>query len=186
MPFVDEATVNERIEITQRNLKVKETNVVVSPLRDTGSARVAGYTEEQKVLIGTFGRLDGKVTAARIFGTSRRTVEAYREGRPGQKSTEPSPELKDKVDNLTKNFRNRLAGLASQRLEKTLEALTDEKLDKVTKAVDLANISSTLAKTVSSLIPENNDDRESSVHYHFYRPRQRNEDEFEVIDAEAV
>lgn len=184
MPFVDDTIVNERIELTKKNQMIGS-SIIVSPLRDTGSARHEPYTESEKIIIGMFGRLDGKVNAAKVFGMSKRTVEAFREGRNRQHETEVNPELKAKVDTLTRNFRNRLAGLASQKLEKTLEALTDDKLSEVTKAVDLANISSTLAKTVTALVPDK-EEAGTGVHYHFYRPRLREEDEYDIIEAEAV
>ena len=182
MPFLDEAVADQRIADTAARMGMAR--IVITPMH-LGRPGAATYNDEQKVMIGVMGNLDGTLTAAKTLGVPKITVESFTMGKnTAQHDAEIRPDLKNKIDSIVDNFRDRLAGKACAKIEKVLDTLDDERINGVAKATDLASIANSLANVTSKLAPIlNKTEQSNNVHFHFFRPRTRNEDEYQVIEA---
>jgi hypothetical protein len=104
------------------------------------------------------------------------------EGKPSMKSP-VDPLLKEKVQNSVSRFRERLQSLASSKVEAALERITEDKLDSVVKATELASIASSLAKIHRDYEPADKNVQQNLVQFQIFRPRTREEDEYDVVQV---
>lgn len=182
MPFLDDSLANERIEETQKKFNYTTTSVLLP--KNPGHGRT--YTFNEKVMIGTLARIDGTRPTARALDIDGVTANSYAHGKNGNNASAVNPELKSKIDGLVENFRDRLAGKACERIEKVFDTLDDARIEGVSKATDLASIAYSLANVTQKLSPILNkqDGNSQNVHFHFFRPRTKNEDEYEIINVD--
>lgn len=181
MPFLDDSLANERI--LETSAKFNSPAVIMLP-KNPGHG--LAYSLEEKVMIGTLANLDGIHATARSLDVPVISTHSFARGKNGHNASAINPELKDRVDTLVTSFRERLAGKACERVEKVLDTLDNVRIEAVSKATDLASIANSLANVTAKLSPilQKSEDNSNNVHFHFFRPRTRNEDEYEVIEVD--
>lgn len=109
------------------------------------------------------------------FGISKSSVDAYKNGATSCATyNNPDRQLKQVVDNK----RNEISNAARGRLSAALEALTDDKIAG-SKARDIASIAKDMSGVVKNMEPQVAPHNNTQVIV--YRPRMRDEDEFDVI-----
>jgi hypothetical protein len=182
MPFLSESDANERLNLSKA-LNAQTILSVMKPCRDTGIAGTAlRYSDQEKVLFGVLGTLDGPTNASKALDISYPTISASMLGKTYANGT-VSPDIKSKVDSAVARFRERITALSSQKIEAALERITDEKLDDIKKATELAQVACSLAKLNSDINPVDRYKNDTNVQFNIFRPRMRNEDEYEVLQV---
>jgi hypothetical protein len=175
--FLTENQVTERTSKTQLHVE----SVALVPRR-VCPLTIQERPLEEKVLLGTLAKIDGVRETARAFDRNPGHIEQYAMGRNTQRG-EVNPELRDRIQKNVNNFRERLSNLAGTKLQTALETMTDDKIKSVESVKDLATIANSLA-TVHSKITERDIQAGSNVQINIFRPRTRDENEFEVISVE--
>lgn len=178
MPFLSETQAEEKLENGRKN--ACSSLITLRPLRDKGVVENYKFSDTERVLFGSLGILDGPRPAARELKIGRNTIEAAMEGKASY-GAEVNPELKSKVDNAVQKFRDRISGLASQKVISALERIDDTKLDDVKKASELALIAGSLARITKDIEPVQQTG--NRIQFNIFRPRIREEDEYEVIEV---
>jgi hypothetical protein len=173
MGYISTEEMQERLEFTRVNNEVAASPVIFSPMHDHSDNR---RTEDERVLIGTLARLSGSPAAtARELGLPRTQVNSYKDGHRCTESQVDS-EFLEKINNNVAKLRERIEG----KIELAISHITEDKLCNA-KAVELAQIAASLSKTTLNIKVE--EKVNNNVHFHFFRPRCRAEDEFQVIDV---
>jgi len=160
--------------------------MIIRPSRNSSLIK-DNLTEEEKILVGSLARIDGSAAISKATGISIPTIRKCAEGRDdyanGADPNRPkiNPDLKSKVDELATSMKDKLQNLAHAKIERTLSKLDDEKLDSVTKATDLASIAASLSKVAASFDKHDGPSMIAPIQFNVFRPRQRDEEEYEVI-----
>lgn len=117
----------------------------------------------------------GSQAVADKFGLSKSSVDAYKNGATSTASyNRPDSALREVVDNK----KDELTTMARGRLSAALSSLTDDKIGSA-KARDIASIAKSMSGVIKDMEPTVVQQNNTQVVV--YRPRQRDEDEFDVI-----
>jgi hypothetical protein len=112
------------------------------------------------------------------FNISPSSISAYKVGSNSTTTYDkPDRELKSHTDNV----RNGIAVKARNRLRDALIGITPAKLADV-KARDLAGIAKDMSAVIKNIEPQSDGDR-PNVQFIFYRPRQREESDYDTIQV---
>ena len=134
-----------------------------------------------KVLIGIAANLDTHKGVCKEFGLPINTVDALSHGDSSVKSVGKNPELRAKVQEGVARFKEKIQNLASSKLIRTLENITDDKLDSIKSAEKLASVAVNLSKVNTSFAEDMGN--KLAVQINLYKPRTREESEYEVIEV---
>lgn len=184
MPFISDEELNKKLNGTCASLQRE--NFIIRANREPALER-KNYTENEKVLLGALTEFDGPREVAKLTGVSEPTLRKFRDGRDDfSKAADPNnpkvnPELDSKVKNLVQTTKERIQGLAHDKIELALTKLDDEKLEDL-KAKDLAIIASSLSK-VSSSFDTPNVGTGIAMQFNIFRPRMREEEDYEIIEV---
>jgi hypothetical protein len=179
--FLDASEAIERLESTRKKFSLP-INLITLPTRTGAEFSGKRYTQAEKVVIGALATIDSSSQVRDAINVNPETAIAYREGRQSRHA-DPDPALKERVDETVERFRAKIQGLASQRLVQTLEAITPEKIEAVDKVKDLAAVAGSLAK-VNQSVQIQAGQTSLNLHYHVFKPRTREDDEYEVVEVE--
>lgn len=180
MAFLTSEEAQERLTLSKRVYDIPVTNLAALRNISLSSGRKS-LSLESKVLIGTVANLDTSREAGKAFGVTHATAQAFSQGRNSLQA-EPDEELKSKVDLATSNSRVMISALANSKVVAAIERITDDKLDVVTDVNKLADVASKLSKVTANLFADK--DTGTKIQFNIFRPRIKQEDEFEVITVE--
>lgn len=111
------------------------------------------------------------------FGISKSSVDAYKNGATSTTTyNEPDKSLSD----ANKQVRDVITDKARGRLMSALDAITDENIGNA-KVKDIASIAKDMSVIVKNMEPNVPVDNSKNTQVIIYRPRMRDEDEFDVI-----
>ena len=183
MGFLNQQELDQRLELTKANFSVSANLKPLNPGAFNTGKRL-GF--EEKVLIGVLANFDTQKNVAQAFGVQERTAKSLEHGESSWRESlgeiEPrGTELKERITSGVQAFKDKIQTLASGRLVRTLENITDEKLDGVDKVKDLALIASSLAKVNASVLEQGHNG--NAIQINLYRPRTRDEQEYDVIEV---
>lgn len=137
--------------------------------------------DEVKELVGTLAHLDSQKNVAKAFGLSQAQVSNYKNGiNSSCELGSFDGELKKRIDTNVEGVKEKVGKLALGRLESILSGITDEKIEKA-NLVSLSAAASSLAKIARVGEEEEKGDRINN--FVFYAPRQRHEDDYEVVSV---
>jgi hypothetical protein len=181
MGFLTSAEAQERLSLSQRVYTIPITNLAA--LRNVSlNSGNKSLSLSTKVLIGTLANIDTSREVGKAFGVSHATAQAFAQGRNTLQSTEPNPELKERVDAAAATSRGLISALANSKVVAAIERITDDKLDTVSDVSKLADVASKLSKVTANLYADK--DNGTKIQFNIFRPRTKSEDEYEVITVE--
>jgi transposase-like protein len=165
----------------ERNIIPGDSNIEVRALRHGKPAGRENLTAEQRKIIAEEAIISGKtiVEIAEQFGISHDTVAAYKSGATSCAT------YNEKDEDLSKHINSVKENIISEAQNKLLTAIQEITSDKIgaAKVRDIAGIAKDMSSIVKNMGPEMvvNDNRKVII----YRPRERQEDEYEVIDVSS-
>lgn len=173
----------ERVSFVKNDNKVITGEVVDSPSKGRGNGNVAVPDSIRKV-IGETSELEGRSVAlefAKSLGISPSSVSAYA---AGATSTATYDKPKESIVNHIVGAKQKVANTAMNRLRRSLNVLTEEKI-KTGTAREVAAIAKDMAAIVKVMEPENNSDNGNKPQPQFivYAPQFKSESHFETIIA---
>lgn len=177
MGFLSDEQANERLELSSKAFN--PVNILFHPSHQTGGGK-APKSEESRLILGTFGRIDGNNPTSKVFGVSHHTVQACSEGREKGINSEVKQEFLEKVETSARHFSERIRETASMKTLSALDKITDDKL-KILGAKDNATIAASLSKVAANFAEQGNGNG-VRVQFNIFRPRIKDEDEYEVIE----
>lgn len=161
-------------------VKIPEVLPMQRPGRHEGDNNVP---DSLRKIIGETSEIDGRKEALQLaeqFGISPSSVSAYANGSTSTDSMHKQPNL-----NHINGAKERITRKAMNRLVRSLNAITDDKLE-VTKPVELASIARAMSGIVKEMEPEQpkdpNEGKEGPT-FVFYSPQVRDERHYEIIVA---
>lgn len=126
-------------------------------------------------IIGASAHFQSAREVAKEFGVSKGTVDLYKHGMVAGSGTRVHPDLKDRVDSIVGQVREK----AAERLMAALGLLTDEKLA-TAKARDLSGIAADMSRVIEKSAPRSEVQATQII---IYAPSQRPIERYEVIEA---
>ncbi len=168
-------------ELTRSHeVKIPEVLPMPRPGRHEGDNNVP---DSLRKIIGETAQIDGRQDAlelAKTFGISPSSVSAYANGSTSTDSMNRQPNL-----NHINSAKERVSRKAMNRLVRSLNAITDEKLEE-TKPVELASIARAMSGIVKEMEPEKPKDpseNRDGPTFVFYSPQVRDERHYEIMMA---
>lgn len=154
-------------------------DVVRAQVVNIERGRTSGRTEVPEIIRQVIAEevidCGGSQAIADKFGLSKSSVDAYKVGATSTSSYhKPDSSLKQVVDNK----KDEITTTARGRLSAALNSLTDDKISSA-KARDIAAIAKSMSGVIKDMEPTVVQQNNTQVVV--YRPRQRDEDEFDVI-----
>ena len=163
----------------ERNIIRGESNIEVRELRHGKKEGTTNLTDEQRQIIATEAIASGKtyLEIADEYGISHDSVAAYANGATSCATYNVKDEVLNKHITQVKDV---ITSAAQNRLLTAIKEITDSKLSDA-KVRDLSGIAKDMSTVIKNMGPEVvfNDNRKVIL----YKPRQREEDEYEVIDV---
>ena len=131
--------------------------------------------KDQKRFLGMLAYVDKRKEVAKNTGVSAVSIDHFSKGRLGY--ARPDEESK----NLINQRKDRVQDQAIEKLMTVINLVTDDKLEKITKAKDLTSI----AKDLSIIVGKVGDQGAGAVQNNliFYSPNQRDEEDYKVVDV---
>lgn len=139
-------------------------------------------TTEDKAIMGLDALILGPREAARLHGVPVNTVVNYSEGQ--LVNGEPNEALIKAIEEKKTKVRDK----AFDRLMKTLDGLTDERIDdEDLSAVEVSQIAANLSRVTDKMMPHGmgDDDRSRHVHFTIMQPQPRDESTYATITVGA-
>lgn len=96
------------------------------------------------------------------------------------KLTDPGKMASVGLQRELEQVRLRLGMLASDRLEKALNCLTDDKLSKIKNATNVARVAKDMATILDKLAPVE-EQQEGSIHFHLYKPESVQDGHYDTV-----
>lgn len=177
---------NRSIDIVPSNVITGEVisgKVIDSPTKGRGNGNVA-VPDSLRQIIGETSELEGRKNAldfAKSLGISPSSVSAYSNGSNSTATYDtPSPTITKHIN----NGKERVVNSAMNRLRRSLNVLTIDKLNGAT-AREAAAIAKDMAQVVKMMEPENPNDNGNKPLPQFivYAPTMKQENHFETIYA---
>ena len=145
-------------------------------------ARYVNNLEAQAAIAET-GIILGSGKAASVFELSNAQAGAYgasyRTSNKDQKNA-----FKPELDLEISKIKTALAHKAADRLDLTLEALSEEKIAGIESAVNLARVAKDMAVIIEKC-SEKESTHDGGVHFHIYRPEMQSESAYDTITVGA-
>lgn len=177
---------NERLN-SEGNLLPKdsreEDNVTIVKWGGNSTKERVHYklTDEQRIEIGSLGRIFPTKDVAELTGVSQDAVRDLRNGKVG--SSGFNAELMKEIDARTESVKKATHDVALDKLLKTLEFITEDKMEN-SNARQLSSIASNLSKVASNLTPKvESNGNGKGVTIVLFQPQPAKETHFEVIDV---
>lgn len=182
MGIVSDAEFNSELKrnpSTQNETTMPSARIIQSPEKGRGIGNV-GTPDSLRRIIGETAITDGPSEATQLgknFGLSQSSVSAYTKGATSTASYDDRPN-KD----LITGTKLRIQSKARAKLIKSINALTDEKLE-TAKARDLAGIAKDMAAVIKVMEPESHNDsaKQNGPTFIFYSPQPRKEETYDVV-----
>jgi hypothetical protein len=125
------------------------------------------------------GQLTGRANAAGLFNVNEDHIRLMtHNGAQDHNAKVPQPNLIA----LIEGQRTKIRDLAFKRLNTVLECLDDQKIKKIEKARELAQVGSQLAIISEKMLPKEMS-AEQTVHFHMYRPEVKKESDYEAVEV---
>jgi len=138
-------------------------------------------SSETRAMIAVTAKIATGVQAAEVFGVDPKSAYDIKQGFRHQNARERNIRDNELVDK-TKDLLGEVHETAADRLMTTLGLLDEKKLKTVNKATDLSRIARDLATIVDKSKPASTDDGQH-VHFHVYKPEQKDEAAYETIET---
>lgn len=148
---------------------------VTTTIMERGRGNVKEVPEVLREVIAEEAILGDNKSTAEAFGVSQSSVSAYMRG------VTSTANYNSKKKAVT--ARERIAQRAQSKVMAALRNITPDKLANVEKVTDLATIAKDMANVFDKLSPKDKTEEKPQVHVHFYRPEQKQIDDYEVIDV---
>lgn len=132
-----------------------------------------------QLAIAETGLMLGEKTAGRLFGLGDQQVARYEEGRMGN-GVQKGKYIPELVVALKKS-KEQIAQKAASRIETTLDILTEDRIKRVKKAVDVAKIGKDMAVILDKVSPKEQTG-EGGVHFHVFVPEIRQENTYQIVN----
>lgn len=181
MGFLTSAEAQERTTLSQQVFNLPVTNLAALRNISLSSGR-KDLPFSQKVLIGTLANIDNSRDVGKQFNVAHATAQAFAQGKNSLQSTEPNAELKARVDAASATSRGLISALANSKVVAAIERITDDKLDTVSDVSKLADVASKLSKVTANLFADK--DNGTKIQFNIFRPRVKDEEEYDVINVE--
>jgi acylphosphatase len=177
MGYISVDSYEERLKITEKNNIISSQVVQFKPTYPAKSNGIGVMPIEVTSMIGALGIVEGRRETARNFGMKHSQVENYSDGK-----VEIGGEVRQEALDAVKEKVNLLRGKIENKIDKIVDCITEDKIINA-KAIELASMAAQLSKIPSNLHPEekNNNTVNNNGMFIFFRPRQREEDEYEQI-----
>jgi len=157
---------------------------VLESLRATlalGRPRKMPLTHREAADAVVVGQMVGFEHSAAIFDRSRRHLEQT--GTHGNQVHTPGYITPNHdVAIMIEAERTKLRTKAYDRLNHTLDCLSNEKINKVEKARELTSIAVQLATVADKMLPKDMR-QEENVHLHIFRPEVRKQSDYEIVEV---
>jgi hypothetical protein len=126
------------------------------------------------------GQLTGRANSARLFDVNEDHIRLMSDhGKQGHNDLDnPNTNL----ISIIEGQRTKIRDLAFKRLNTVLECLDDQKIKKIEKARELAQVGSQLAIISEKMLPKEMS-AEQTVHFHMYRPEVKKESDYEAVSV---
>jgi hypothetical protein len=141
---------------------------------------------EIQAAAATTAQLVSTRVAAREFDFSHHHAHELKHGYTNQEAqynpgVEPNALLRQEVNHQKKMVRD----LAFEKLVKTLGLLDDDKLAALTDPVKIARVGRDLSTIHEKALPREEQNTNSGVHFHIWKPEQREEDSYPMVRVGA-
>lgn len=167
--------VNESKEITSLDLLNRARGQVVDIKRGRGSILQVPDSIRALVAEEAINGASNKDTA-RAFGVSESSVSAYKNDATSTKSYNSPDEALKNANDLV---RDDISSQARSKLLAALDHITDDKLSEA-KLRDVASVAASMSGIIKNMEP-NGPAVQNNTQVIVYKPRMRDEDEFEII-----
>jgi len=138
-------------------------------------------SEEQRVTIGSLGRVFPTKDVAELTGVSQDAVRDLRNGKKGSSGYDAN--LNEAINKATLAKKQTIQDIAMEKLLKTLGFISEDKLEKGS-AKDLSSVAANLSKVHSNLEPKvATSDGSPRVQVILFQPKPLSESHFEVVDV---
>lgn len=158
----------------------------VSIVKDfTNRSGPKGLDDETKVSIGTLSHFVPQKDVARLFGVSQALVSDYSKGINSSSDVGKfDVDVKSKIDENVGEVKRKISDLALSKLTKALECMTDDKFENE-KLVNLSVVAGNLSKIGKVGFSDDSIVNNTANQFVFYAPRNKNEDEYEVVEVSS-
>jgi hypothetical protein len=125
------------------------------------------------------GQLTGRANSAKLFDVNEDHIRLMTDhGSQNHGTLAPNVNLIQQIESQ----RTKIRDLAFKRLNTVLECLDDQKIKKIEKARELAQVGSQLAIISEKMLPKEMS-AEQTVHFHMYRPEVKKESDYEAVSV---
>lgn len=144
------------------------------PGHHPNASRYKGHIDAQ-VAIGETELILGAAHAAPLFGLQDQQTARYGDGTTNV--LRPNPVVKKRIE----ESKERIAQLAADRLQSTLDCLTPVKLSSIKRATNLSKVGKDMATILEKVTPKGGAGEEH-VHFHIFRPEQMQVNNYQVVN----
>lgn len=152
-------------------------NISDCPTKGRGEGSVE-VPDSLRKIIGETAITDGRQSAlelAKSFGISSSSVSAYTQGAHSTKSYNQKPNLAH-----IERAKERITKRARGKLLLALSHITEDKLSEA-KLTELASVATAMSKVATDHSPESGNGSGVNVQFNVFRPRIKEEDDYQVI-----
>lgn len=184
MGFLTDEEIEERIK-SPENLANK---IIIHKLergRPVGSEETP--KEIKKLVAALTAEGESQVSIREAFDLDKSVVSNIAHGRTSNGNV--SPDLQGVQDKVKTKIKERKDFAVANAIDTLLSSIAhlDSKLPSVKKAVELSSIARNMSGIVSSLTEKeknkDSEDKAAQVHLHIYAPKQKEVEEYEIIDV---
>lgn len=159
-----------------KDTKTRELDRILDLANATRMTGAAGRSPQVDAAIAESSFLMGAQETARMFNVPLGTAQSL-----GRKLKDPDSVTNQQLKEELLKTRSRLGLLASSRLEKALNCLTDDKIEKIQKATNLSRIAKDLASIMDKVAPAPVEMTEEHVHFHVFKPEIASESQYDTV-----
>lgn len=142
---------------------------------------IRNRTDAENAAVAVTSLMLGSTATEEIFGVSSAQQSILKQGHTGSVAATQGKKPKEALLEEIHRQGGKIVTKAFGRLDKVLDQLSDEKLMAVGKATDLTKIATGMAKVIQSMTPKETNVEEGGVHFHIYRPEQKQLSDYEMV-----